>query len=58
VILPRINSRGRKSEEAVVELDPSMVKGSELFCVDLKNVNNFEKDLIPPNLSKLTIVMF
>ena len=58
VIASRNESKGRKKEGAVLGLDSSMGKESELFGVDLKNVNNLEKGLAPPNLGKRTITMF
>ena len=42
----------------VVGPDPSIGKESELFGIDLKNVNNLEKGLAPPNLGKQTTTIF
>ena len=58
MVLPRNKSKGRKNGATVVGLDPSIVKTSELFGVDLKMVNRLEKDPALLNLGKHIITMF
>ena len=53
---PRRSVKGKGS--AIVGLDPSMGKDSELFGVDLKNVNNLERGLAPAKLGKRTVTIF
>ena len=42
--------QGKSKGSLVIWLDPSVGKDSELFGVDLKNVNNLERGLAPEKL--------
>ena len=55
---PRPKPKGKGRRSAVIGLDPSVGKDSELFGVDLKNVNTLEKGLAPAKLGKHTVTLF
>ena len=56
--VPTKKKQPSSSNHKRMGVDPSMGKESELFGVDLKNVNHLEKGLSPKNLGKQTASLF